>query len=134
MDQKEIEGIIERDLPGQRMSKKSLINENEASDSFGTDNLLETEQPEASTPRFETLREKYLSDKFFGFSDSSDQNSFSDVSNSDTNDNPVDTVEKDEDVIVAVKPKESTNFLDDSSQLKATVISGAEKKVIGQQG
>lgn len=130
MDLKDVEKIIERDLPGKRMSKKSLMNENEMRDSF--DNVG-TEKPEASTPEFQTLREKYLTEKFFGFSDSSGLESSLDFS---SNDDVVDSENSNEnqDVIVSVRPKEATDLRDDSSQLKTAVISGTEKKVIGQQG
>lgn len=130
MDLTEIEEIIERDLPGRRMSKKSLMNENELRDSFET---LGTEKPEASTPEFQTLREKYLTEKFFGSSDSSGLESSLDFSQTDENSDSEKGNEP-EDVIVTVRPKEATDLRDDSSQLKTAVISGTEKKVIGQQG
>lgn len=129
MDLSEIEEIIERDLPGRRMSKKSLMSESELRDSFDS---VETEKPEASTPEFQTLREKYLSEKFFGSSDSDLENSL-DFSHRGENARSENTDEPG-DVIVTVRPKEATDLRDDSSQLKAAVISAEEKKVIGQQG
>lgn len=131
MDLEEVEEIIQRDLPNQRMSGKSLINENNASDSVDS---LDTEKPEAATPEFQTLREKYLSEKFFGSSDSFDTGSFAEAAQNDSDQTVSDNESQSDDVIVALRPKESTNLLDDSSQLKTAVISAAEKKVIGQQG
>ena len=131
MDQAEVEEIIQRDLPGQRLSGKSLINENNASDTVSS---IETEKPEAATPEFQTLREKYLSEKFFGSSDSFDTGNFAETEQHDNNQTVSNPENESEDVIVAVRPKESTNLRDDSSQLKTAVISAIEKKVIGQQG
>ncbi len=130
MDLSEIEDIIERDLPGRRMSKKSLHSENELRDSF---DALETEKPEASTPEFETLREKYLTEKFFGSADSSDLENSLDFSEAEVSSHS-EKMNKSEDVIVTVRPKEATDLRDDSSHLKTAVISATEKKVIGQQG
>lgn len=129
MNLSEIEDIIERDLPGRRMSKKSLMSENELRDSFDS---VKMEKPEASTPEFQTLREKYLTKKFFGSADSDTENSM-DFSHRGENARSEKTDES-EDVIVTVRPKETADLRDDSAQLKAAVISGTEKKVIGQQG
>lgn len=131
MDLTEMEEIIERDLPGQRVSNKSLINEDVSRDS---DQSLETEKPEASTPEFQTLREKYLSEQFFGSADSANfVNSEEYAQNDSSGDSQLDD-DQAEDIIVATRPKVSTDLRDDSSQLKAAVISATEKKVIGQQG
>ncbi len=130
MDLKEIEEIIERDLPGHRRSRKSMVSEN---DSIDSTNIVENEKPEAATPDFQTLREKYLSEQFFGSSDSNSSDNPTGFPQSNIKsrmETPIDS----DDVIVAVRPTESTNLQDDSSQLKTAVISAKEKKVIGQQG
>ena len=131
MDLSEIEKIIERDLPSQRMSKKSIISEHESRD---FSDALETEKPEASTPEIQILREKYLREKFFGDADSTNLENPQKFPQTEANSPSENIASEAEDVIVAVRPKEVTNLSDDSSQLKAVVISATEKKIIGQQG
>lgn len=130
MDLKEIEKIIERDLPGHRRSRKSMVSEDKSIDST---NIVENEKPEAATPDFQTLREKYLSEQFFGSTDANSADNATEFPQSKMK-NRVETPIESGDVIVAVRPTESTNLQDDSSQIKTAVISAKEKKVIGQQG
>jgi hypothetical protein len=130
MNLKDIEKIIERDLPGHRRSRKSMVSEDESID---LTNIVENEKPEAETPDFQTLREKYLSEKFFGSTESNSADNSAEFLQSKMK-NRVETPIESEDVIVAVRPTQSTNFQDDSSQIKTAVISAKEKKVIGQQG
>ena len=131
MNLTEVEKIIQRDLPGQRLSGKSRLNEDRAADALETP---ANEKPEAATPEFETMREKYLSEKFFGSSDSFENGGLADTEQTNLNQDVSGNGNQLEDVIVAVRPTASTNLTDDSSQLKTAVISAAEEKVIGQQG
>jgi hypothetical protein len=131
LSKEELEEIIEKDIPGHRMSRKSFRNQTDEVDAA---RALDMETPEASTPDVETLREKYLQDKFFGSKNRSESAEMETSAERSASPKTKSLDEEPEDIIVSVKPKQSSGMRDDSSQLKAAVISGAEKKVIGQQG
>jgi hypothetical protein len=135
LSNEELEEIIEKDLPGHRMSRKSFRNQDSEQAEEAVDSAFsDTDIAEAATPNIKTLREKYLREKYFGAEDSA-KSRRSDSSARDSAGYEDASVAKESgDVIVATKPKDSSDLRDDSSQLKVAVISEAEKKVIGQQG
>ena len=135
LPREELEKIIQHDLPGYRLSEKSTDSEDyESTDSSTSWDV--SQQAEASTPNLQSLRVKYLHNKYLG-SDSPQVNAeehnedegyeSNSLANADLDNSP-------EDEIIAVQPEASSHPWDRSARPKAAVISGKEKKVIGQQG
>lgn len=135
LSNEELEEIIEKDLPGHRMSGKSFRNQDsEQAEEVMDSALSDTDIAEAATPNMKTLREKYLREKYFGNEDSAKSRRADSSVRDSAEYEDVSAAEESGDVMVATKPKDSSGLVDDSSQLKVAVISEAEKKVIGQQG
>lgn len=132
LPREELQKIIEQDLPGYRMSAEST-NRNEGFESADSVSADTGRQAEASTPDLQALRMKYLQNTYLG-SDSKASKDYS-VTDEGYETNSVDeTSNLPEDEIIAVTPETSAHPWDRSARPKAAVISGREKKVIGQQG
>jgi hypothetical protein len=129
LSSEEIKQIVAQDLPDYQLDEDSE-NRRLASDASDAADSPKNEQVEASTPNLESLRIKYLREKYLGNSEQTNfaaapENSAADASESD---------EVAEDVIIAVKPKTANDAFDRSARPKVAIISGSEKKIIGQQG
>lgn len=120
LSNEELEEIIEKDLPGHRMSRKSFRNKSEEMDSIQPP---DNEKPEAASPDLQRLREKY-----FGSADAVESEEKERTVKGLDSQEFEKSDEESEDIIVSVKPKQSFGMRDDSSQLKAAVISGSEKR------
>lgn len=84
-------------------------------------------QAEAHTPDAETLRKKYLREKFIEGTDTSS-------AEGKPNGAPAADAADDDTEIVLVEPKTAPHPLDRGSRPKAVVISTKNKKIIGTQG
>ena len=119
----DIKQILEKDLPNYQLTR-----EEEASmRDLGAADKRSPPLAEVSSQNIASLREKYL-----GASEGADSGT-SDVSAAAGSDENVSN-DAAEDVIVAVSPKTSSQPWDRGSRPKAAVISGSEKRVIGEQG
>ena len=122
MDKELLKQIVNRDLSGYKISDRSIHSENDGG-LESMDSGRQT-QAESSTPDFKALRQKYLhQDDSLESIDSNNESYWS--GSADSND---------QDEIVAVEPETETNPFDRVSRSKAVVISGSEKKIIGEQG
>ena len=85
-------------------------------------------KPEGQTPDLETLRKKYLREKFL--SDAAGGG----YENDEPNGQPsTDTVDDDTEIVL-VEPKVAPHPLDRGSRPKAIVVSTTKKKIVGEQG
>lgn len=135
LPREEIEKIIRKDLPGYRLTEQSVSSEDDYESMGDSDSTFEERSAEAVTPDIDKLRMKYLYNKYLGQdSASSDDSVEADDSYESLAEDGHETDEEDEDEIVAVSPESSSHPWDRSARPKAAVISGKEKKVIGQQG
>jgi hypothetical protein len=125
----EIESIVSNDLPDYKLKEDSLEG---ASDAASRDSIRTTimEQVEANTPDLDALKAKYLGEDSFA------ADSAGGLSADEDPDTRAFAAAEDEpeDEIVAVVPKTSSHPLDRGARAKAVIISGENKKVIGQQG
>ena len=124
MDKELLKQIVNRDLSGYKISDRSIHNEDDGGLESMDSGSRQT-QAESSTPDFKALRRKYLHQDDSSESIASDNESYANES--------VDSGE-DQDEIVAVEPETGTNPFDRVSRSKAVVISGSEKKIVGEQG
>ena len=85
-------------------------------------------KPEAHTPDTETLRKKYLREKFIEGTDTVS------AEEGKPNGAPAADAADDDTEIVLVEPKTAPHPLDRGSRPKAVVISTKNKKIIGTQG
>lgn len=85
-------------------------------------------QAEAHTPDAETLRKKYLREKFIEGTDTRS------ADEGEPNGAPAADAADDDTEIVLVEPKTAPHPLDRGSRPKAVVISTKNKKIIGTQG
>lgn len=126
MTDEEINDIIERELPGYRMSRSKLdTGEQDAMPSVAR------AKSDASTPALEKVRAKYLG-KREGKSRSA-RSTKSRRSRSAPRDEVNPDLVADDDVIVAVEPSDR-DPLDRGARAKSVVVSAKEKRIIGRQG
>lgn len=125
MDKELLKQIVNRDLSGYKISDRSVHNEDD--EGFESMDSIKQTQSESSTPDFKALRQKYLrQDDSFESMDSGDEAETADAEEGYEN--------ADQDEIVTVEPETGNNPFDRISRSKAVVISGSEKKIIGEQG
>jgi hypothetical protein len=125
LSREELQRIISEDLPGYRVAEK-----NEGAADSSTAASSAKVDIEGETPDLGALRVKYLREKYLGLgADSADVET-------DALEETAESAEAnpDEDEIVAVTPENAAHPWDRGARPKATVVSGKEKKVIGQQG
>ena len=134
----ELEQIVSQDLPGYKMSEET-IREDEgygSRDSSGNSKAIE-QQVDAVTPDIDALRMKYLQNQYLG-TDSDSSGSYGITADEEYESGLIGRVapgeDSPEDEIIAVQSESSAHPWDRSARPKAAVISGKEKKVIGQQG
>jgi hypothetical protein len=108
LSKEELEGIIERDLPGYAL----------ASDEIHPPDRSRSIEPDASGADIDALREKFLGGPGVGEGGRS------------ADDEP----DADDDEIVAVRPKDAIDPFDQRARPKTVVVSGRDKRVIGSQG
>lgn len=124
MTSEEIDEIVKKDLPDYHVAKQ--IGHSAAHDSVSRPRV------EGSTPDIQALRRKYLPQEY--------RNRVTSATDSPPNvgdaglGSSAGSDEKPDDEIIAVTPNVSADPWDRSARPKAAVISGADKKVIGQQG
>ena len=125
MDKELLKQIVNRDLSGYKISDRSVHNEDD--EGFESMDSIKQMLSESSTPDFKALRQKYLrQDDSYESMDSGDEAESMDATENLDN--------SDQDEIVTVEPETGNNPFDRVSRAKAVVISGSEKKVIGEQG
>ncbi|MBK9156428.1 MAG: hypothetical protein IPM25_19840 [Chloracidobacterium sp.] len=118
----EIKKIVQDHRPGSTVS--GLVGDERPGRALDSANLVETE---ASTPSISELRRKYLGDDAGGGG--------SGLGNiADMRDSQGGSDEVADDEIVSVVPEASSRSWDAGSRPRAAVISGSEKKIVGEQG
>ncbi len=126
MNKELLEQIVNRDLEGYKVSDKSVHSE-QNNEGFESMDSTKDNQSESSTPDFRLLRQKYLhQDDSFESNDAEAAVVY--VADS------ADASDSEQDEIVAVEPETAAHPWDRAARPKAVVISGSEKKVIGEQG
>lgn len=116
MKKADLEKIVERELPGRRIARKSEA---------AKDAPRPKPVSEARSPDLDTLRRKYL--RRGRTQPASRQPRRPEV------DDPRPT-RADDDEIVAVEPKAPAHPWDRAARPKAVVISGRDKRIVGKQG
>ena len=125
MDKELLKQIVNRDLSGYKISDRSVHNEDD--EGFESMDSIKQTQSESSTPDFKALRQKYLrQDDSYESMDSGDEAESTDATEILNS--------SDQDEIVTVEPETGNNPFDRISRSKAVVISGSEKKIVGEQG
>lgn len=115
MPKEELEKIIEQDAPGYTL----------ATPSEGLDERAASPEPEETSPDIDELRRKYLGEPEVEAS-----------GNPAPEDAPAvdDDGDEMEDQIVAVRPAEPIDPFDHAARPKTVVVSGKDKRIVGQQG
>jgi hypothetical protein len=85
-------------------------------------------KPEGRTPDLDTLRKKYLREKFLSDAPAGGYR------DGEPNGQPAADAADDDTEIVLVEPKTAPHPLDRGSRPKAVVISTSQKKIVGEQG
>jgi hypothetical protein len=106
----DIEVIVKRDAPGYVMATTAPLDERSA-----------RAEPEESAPDIAALRAKYLGEA------QAETAGTPDVATADAADEA-------DDEIVSVRPEDVTDPWDQSSRPKARIISGKDRKIVGEQG
>jgi len=133
LTQDEIKHIVEQDLPAYKVYEgASGVEGGDLVNDFA--NFKSDDLAEASTPDIDTLREKYLGGKHLETDSSSSPNDLNAIPDESVADDAAGEGDPAEDEIIAVQPKVSGHPLDRGARPKAVVISGEEKKVVGEQG
>jgi hypothetical protein len=118
----DLQRIVEQQMP------KYKLAEAPTAPAGAADGAKTRAEPEAQTPDLQTLRKKYLREKFLsnaaggGYQDG------------EPNGQPAADAAGDDTEIVLVEPKEAPHPLDRGSRPKAIVVSTSQKKIIGKQG
>jgi hypothetical protein len=110
----ELQRIIERDLPGYKVSQRALS-------PSPTDADRTRQASDAGTPDLETLRRKYAGSSGGAGAAANPRDDLLGAGN-------------DDDEIVAVEPTQAAHPWDRAARPKAAVISGRNRRVIGTQG
>ena len=118
----ELQRIVEQQMP------KYQLAETPTSPAGAADGAKTRAEPEAQTPDLQTLRKKYLREKFL--SDAAG-GSYQD---GEPNGQPAADAGGDDTEIVLIEPKVAPHPLDRGSRPKAIVVSTTQKKIIGKQG
>jgi hypothetical protein len=124
MKREEIEEILQRDMPGYRLVRRGLAPRG----GLDARPLL----AQGGTPDLDTLKRKYLRDKYRAVDATISETGEAESEASDASNSP-DTL-GDEDEIVAVEPETAPHPWDRASRPKVVVISGKEKRIVGHQG
>ena len=122
----DLQRIVEKQMPKYKLTDTTLSTP--AADTGGQTRA----RPEGQTPDLETLRKKYLRNKFLNDSNDSTGAGTPDDEGA-PNGQPIDAA-GDETEIVMVEPKVSPHPLDRGSRPKAVVVSTTQKKIVGEQG
>ena len=125
MTKDDLDRIIRRDMPGYRVARGYRP------EALRTD-VAGDAPPAAATPSLDTLRQKYLVSKYL----SRDSDWPADRSDASRSVEPHDerAAADEEDIIVPVEPEQPAHPWDVGARPKAVVISGRDRRVIGQQG
>ena len=122
----DLQQIIEQQMPKYKLTDKPTSK-------GATDGTTTRAKPEGQTPSLDTLRKKYLRDKFLNDAGGSGREDrepnghpAADMSGAGAGD--------DDTEIVMVEPKVAPHPLDRGSRPKAIVISTTQKKIVGEQG
>jgi len=128
LTREELQQIIERDLPGHRVvaSQNEPVEEAISSDASSTDLGVEAATPDLATLRRKYLRKKYLSEDTLDAEEAADASVEAERLADEDSD--------DDDEIVLVASKNSSDPLDRRSQVKAVIVDTRTKKIIGAQG
>lgn len=127
LDPDEIARIVQRDMPGYRVSTKSSSAVPDWAARDSRDSASAESASGTDAPRYDALRSRYLGDAASEVEVESSGDaveSASDAANGNDDDAE----------IVAVEPEQTTHPWDRGARPKAAVISTKRKKVIGQQG
>ena len=117
----DLQGIIEQQMPKYKLTDTTSV-------AGALDGARTRAKPEAQTPGLETLRKKYLREKFL-------TNPGGGHEDDEPNGQPVADAGGDDDTeIVLVEPKVAPHPLDRGSRPKAVVVSSTKKKIVGEQG
>lgn len=116
----DLERIVEQQMPKYKLA--------ETPTAPGTADGAKTRaKPEGQTPDLETLRKKYLREKFLSDAAGGYQDD-------EPNGQPAADAVGDDTEIVLVEPKVAPHPLDRGSRPKAIVVSTTLKKIVGEQG
>ena len=117
----DLQGIIEQQMPKYKLTDTTSV-------AGALDGARMRAKPEAQTPGLETLRKKYLREKFL-------TNPGGGHEDGEPNGQPAADAGGDDDTeIVLVEPKVAPHPLDRGSRPKAVVVSSTKKKIVGEQG
>jgi hypothetical protein len=123
----DLQRIVEKQMPKYKLTDTTVSTP--AADTGGRTRA----KPEGQTPDLQTLRKKYLRNKFLNdSSNSTDAGTRGDEG--EPNGEPAIDTAGDETEIVMVEPKVSPHPLDRGSRPKAVVVSTTQKKIVGEQG
>lgn len=126
MNKELLKQIVERDLEGYKVSDRSVHSE-QNDEGFESMDSIKDNQSESNTPDFRLLRKKYLHQD-----DSFESNELESDEEYLVAADGVAAPEQDE--IIAVEPETAAHPWDRAARPKAIVISGSEKRVVGEQG
>lgn len=126
LSKKDLQQII-----AQQMPKYKLVDTPDVPG--GADGATTRAKPEGQTPGLDTLRKKYLRNKFLSDATTGGRE------DGEPNGHPADYAAvagagDDDTEIVIVEPKVAPHPLDRGSRPKAIVISTTQKKIVGEQG
>ena len=117
LSKKELEDIVERDMPGYRLARQAAAGQEGAAGDAAADHA------DATTPSLNQLRQKYLSSKY-GVADSARPQA-----DADGGEHNHDSNLDDDDEIVTVEPTNATHPWDVTARPKVVVVSGREKRI-----
>jgi hypothetical protein len=121
LSKQDLAQIVEKQMPKYKLADTPVA-------PAAADGTKTRAKPEGQTPDLDTLRKKYLREKFLsdapggGYRDG------------EPNGQPAADAADDETEIVLVEPKTAPHPLDRGSRPKAVVVSTRQKKIIGEQG
>jgi hypothetical protein len=118
----DLQRIVEKEMPKYKVAETPAT-------PGPADGAKTRAKPEAQTPDLQTLRKKYLREKFL-----SDDAAGGGYQDGEPNGNPAADAAGDDTEIVLVEPKVAPHPLDRGSRPKAIVVSTTQKKIIGKQG
>ena len=116
----DLQRIVERQMPKYKLAETPAA-------PGAADGAKTRAKPEAQTPDLDTLRKKYLREKFLSDAEGGYQDR-------EPNGQPAADADGDDTEIVLVEPKVAPHPLDRGSRPKAVVISSKQKKIVGEQG
>lgn len=125
LSKEDLQQIIAQQMPKYKLTEKPTS-------PGAVDRATTRAKPEGQTPSLDTLRKKYLRDKFLN--DATGGHEDGEPNGRPAADAGAPDADDDDTQIVMVEPKVAPHPLDRGSRPKAIVISTTQKKIVGEQG